>query len=165
MADFGFGSGTPGVTADQVQSQIMGFLSDQMPMSEAVAGMPGNAGLASRANHAHARLTSATVQSLNSSGEATITFTRTFPSKPAMACLLHETADAQPVSFKVKSFTQDDKGNYVGCTVKGYRSALLPTLSGIALLTGLVNALASFNVFSGNASGAEFSCIALQVSG
>jgi hypothetical protein len=64
----------------------------------------------------------------------------------------------------VKAWTKDASGNYTGCTIKGARASLLPALSGIALLTGLVTALANYNVFGGSAAGAQFCCLAVQPS-
>ncbi len=127
-------------------------------------GTPGNTFLASRANHAHERLSSAGNYTLNGVGETTITFSRTFAVKPAAVCLLDEAGDTQPVVFKVASWVQDGNGFYTGCTVKGYRSSLLPALSGILLLGPLVSALANFNVFGGSAAGVKFSFLALQPS-
>lgn len=46
----------------------------------------------------------------------------------------------------------------------GLTSAILPSLSGIGLLTGLITALSNLNVFGGSAAGAQFCCIALQPS-
>lgn len=140
------------------------LLGDQTPSSEGVAAAPGVASLASRVDHKHERLTSATVQTLNAQGEVAIAFTRLFAAKPTVTCTLYEAADNQPVIFKVKTWTQDGGGNYTGCTIKGYRSSILPSLSGVTLLTGLITALTNFNVFGASAAGAEFSCIALQVS-
>lgn len=145
-------------------AQLQALLSNATPPGEAVTPVPGSGGMASRDDHKHPRLSSATVQSLNASGEAVITFTRTFSSMPVVICLLYETADNQPVVFKVKSWTQDAQNNYTGCTIKGSRASLLPALSGITLLAGLITALANFNVFGGSAAGAQFCCLAIQPS-
>lgn len=140
------------------------ILSNNPPPGEGVSSSSGNGGRASRDDHKHPRLSSSTVQSLNGSGEAIITFTRSFTSMPAVTCLLYESSELQPVVFKVKTWAQDGNGNYTGCTIKGYRSSLLPALSGIVLIGPLVTALANFNVFGGSAAGAQFCCIALQPS-
>lgn len=122
-------------------------------------------------NHQHPRLTATATGTLNGVGEAAITFTRSFPSKPAVALLLVEQADNQPVEFKVKSWVLSDS-DYVGCVIKGYRLQGLPTIAPVsglltAVITGvnaIVTALSGFNITSGNASGAEYSFIALQQS-
>jgi hypothetical protein len=120
--------------------------------------------MASRDDHKHPRLSSATVQTLDANGEAVVAFTRSFAALPAVTCLLYESSDAQPVVFKVKAWTRDAQNNYTGCTIKGVRSSILPSLSGVTLLTGLIAALANFNVFGGSAAGAQFCCLAIQPS-
>jgi hypothetical protein len=155
--DSGFG-GAP------TMAQLQTLLSNGAPPPEANVPAAGTGGMAARDDHKHPRLSSATVQSLDANGEAAITFTRAFAAMPAVICLLYEASDAQPVVFKVKAWTKDAQGNYTGCTIKGYRSSILPALSGIALLTGLITALANYNVFGGSAAGAQFCCLAVQPS-
>jgi len=155
--DVGFG-GAP------TMAQLQALLTNTAPVPEAVAPAVGAGQRAARDDHKHERLTSATVQVLDTQGVATVTFTRTFASLPAVTCLLYEASDAQPVVFKVKGWIKDASGNYTGCIVQGYRASILPALSGIALLTGLITALANYNVFGGSAAGAQFCCIALQPS-
>lgn len=133
-------------------------LADSAPPAEATAANAGSGGQGSRWDHQHPRLTSVGTGTLNASGEATVSFTRTFDAMPGMTCFLVEAADNPPVMFKVKSWVQDGNGKYTGCVIKGYRGLLLP-----ASLT-LVTALASFNVFAGVASGAAFTYIAVQQS-
>lgn len=140
------------------------ILGDSTPSTEIVTGAAGTAAMASRDDHKHPRVSSATVQVLDASGVATVTFTRTFTALPAVTCLLYEASSAQPVVFKVRNWVQDGNGNYTGCVIQGYRASILPALGGIALLTGLVTALANYNVFGGSAAGAQFCCIALQPS-
>lgn len=139
-------------------------LSDSNPAPESTAPIPGNADQGARANHQHPRLTSATLANLGNDGMVSIAFTRVFTAMPAVACLLYEAADGQPVVFKVKTWTRDADGNYIGCVIQGYRSSILPALSGILLLGNLIGALANYNVFGGSAAGAQFCCIALQPS-
>jgi hypothetical protein len=132
-------------------------LSDVAPMPENLSAVPGAGATATRSDHQHPRLTSATTgHVLDVNGEATIVFTRLFTAKPAVTYMLDELADNGPVIIKVKSWTQDGNGNYTGCIVKGYRGQTLP-----ASLT-LLSALVSFNVFAGTTTGAAFTFIALQ---
>lgn len=145
-------------------AQLQALLSNSAPPAETVAPAAGMGGMASRDDHKHPRLSSATIAALNASGEATVTFTRLFAAMPIVICTLYEAADNQPVVFKVKSWTQDGNGNYTGCTVKGARSATLPAMAGLTLLTGVITALGNFNVFGGSAAGAQFCCLALQPS-
>jgi hypothetical protein len=145
-------------------STLQQLLTNIDPAPEAVAAMPGTGQMASRDDHKHARLSSATVSTLNASSEATVSFSRTFAAVPCVQCMLVEAADNQPVVFKVKQWVQDAQSNYIGCIVRGYRSSILPSLSGVLLIGPLISALANFNVFGGSASGAQFCCLAIQPS-
>lgn len=138
-------------------------LSNQDPAAEKVTPAPGSGDQGARADHVHPRLTSATVQNLNASGEVQVMFTRSFAGIPAVTCLLYEATTAQPVVFKVKDWVRDGDA-YTGCIIQGVRASVLPALSGILLLGPLITALANFNVFGGSAAGAQFCCIALQPS-
>lgn len=153
-----------GFSAPVTMEALQRLLANDPPVSEANAPAVGIAGMAAREDHKHPRLSSATQSTLNASSEAVLTFTRVFSAMPVVTCLLYENADAQPVVFKVKSWTQDGQGNYTGCTVKGYRASILPALSGILLVGPLISALANFNVFGGSAAGAQFCCLALMPS-
>ncbi len=133
-------------------------LADQNPSAEAGTAKPGIMDMGSRADHVHPRLTATATGTLNSSGEATVTFTRTFPTKPGLTLTYAETADGQPVVFKVKTWTQDGNGNFVGCVIKGYRAQAIPTNLVTLLLGGV------FNLFAGSPTGVEFSLIAVQAS-
>ena len=134
------------------------MLSNMPPIGEAGVPLAGVMEEASRGDHRHPRLSATATGTLNGSGEATITFTRTFAAKPAFNCNYVEAADAQPVAFKVKTWTQDGGGNYTGCVIKGYRSQVVPTNLVTVLLGGV------FNLFAGNANGVEYSFIAIQQS-
>lgn len=138
-------------------------LGDMAPLSEAGIAAAGSEAWATRADHRHPRLTSATNGTLNASGEATVNFTRTFTTKPSVAILYSETADGQPIVFKVKTWlgvggTTWTSGDYTGCVIKGYRSQTVPQNLATLLLGGV------FNLFAGSASGAEYSLIAVQAS-
>lgn len=139
-------------------------LSNDLPAPEKTDPVPGNADAGARADHVHPRLTSATVQTLGADGVAQVMFTRSFTGLPAVTCLLYEATTAQPVVFKVRDWIQDANSAYVGCNVQGYRSSVLPALSGILLVGPLISSLANYNVFGGSAAGAQFCCIALQPS-
>jgi hypothetical protein len=157
MSDTGFG-------AAPTMAQLAAILSNASPPGEGVNSAPGQAGMAARGDHVHPRLTSATVQSLDATGAAAITFTRSFSVKPCVTFTLYEADELMPVVFKVKGWTRDANGNYTGCSVKGYRAALLPAMNGVTLAAGVTSALASFNVFMAVPAAVEFSCIALQPS-
>lgn len=133
------------------------LLSNTMPSPEATAASAGSMDQASRADHTHPRRSSTATGTLNSSGEATITFTQTFAAKPAVTVLYVEGADNQPIVFKVKSWTMVS-GQYTGCVIKGYRAQAIPT-NLVSLLLGGV-----FNLFAGSASGVEYALIAIAPS-
>lgn len=153
-----------GIGVAITQEQLQQILTNIAPSSEAVAAGPGTGNMASRDDHKHPRLSSATVSTLNASSEATLSFSRAFTTVPCVQCLLIEAADNQPVVFKVKSWVQDAQNNYTGCVIRGYRSSILPSLSGILLIGPLISSLANYNVFGGSASGAQFCCLAIQPS-
>lgn len=132
-------------------------LSNMPPKSEAGIPIVGTNETAARADHEHPRLSATATGVLNASGEATITFTRTFTAKPAVIPTYVEAADAQPIVFKVKSWTIAN-GVYTGCVIKGYRSQAVPQNLATLLLGGV------FNLFAGSAAGAEYTLIAVQPS-
>lgn len=133
-------------------------LADQIPVAEGGTALPGSAEFASRMDHVHPRLTATATGVLNSSGEATIVFTRIFATKPGLTVTYAESADNQPVVFKLKSWTQDGSLNYTGCVIKGYRAQTIPTNLVTLLLGGV------FNLFAASATGVEYSLIAVQSS-
>lgn len=138
--------------------RLAAMLADTPPDGEATTANAGNESKASRRNHRHPRLTSASWGTTNVSGEVTFTFTRTFAAKPTVDLSYEEAADNQPLVFKVKSWTQDGNGNYTGLVAKGYRLRTLP--SSILVLSVLID----FSVTMNAPSGIPVSCIALQVS-
>lgn len=133
-------------------------LTDQVPAAEATTAIPGSMDAASRGDHKHPRLTSATTHVLDGAAEAMILFTRMFDALPCMDFTYVEASDNPPVVFKVKSWNVDGNGKYIGCTAKGYRGQVIPQ-NLATLLLGTV-----FNVFGGSAVGVSFTCIALQQS-
>lgn len=139
-------------------------LTSTAPVQEATAPAVGNAASAARGDHVHPRLTSTTVQSLGAGGDVLINFTRAFATMPGVVCTAYKPTDNLPVTFEVKSWVQDAQNNYTGCTIHGGKAQTLPNVSNVLLLTNLVAALNQFNPFSGDASGTQFSCVAIQAS-
>lgn len=156
MADSGFATM---VTMEQLRQ----ILTNTPPVREGVTPDPGMGLSASRDDHIHPRLSSATVGTLDANARATVTFTRTFAQTPCVQCLLVEASDNQPVVFKVESWVMNGP-LYAGCVLRGYRSSVLPALSGILLIGPLISALANYNVFGGSAANAQFCCLAIQPS-
>lgn len=124
-------------------------------------------------DHQHPRLTSTTYAILDSSGQATITFSRTFVNKPGLNLTETDaTSASQPLVLRGLSWVRDANNLYTGVTIQGQRAQMLPTinpLSGtIALLTGVISGvnavfaqLTGYNIFGGSAAGATVSCIAV----
>lgn len=121
-------------------------------------------------DHQHPRLTSTTYATLDASGQATITFTRTFTNKPGLN--LTETdavAGSQPLVLRGLTWTQDAQLRYTGVVIQGLRAQLLPALQPVnglltVVITGVntvVTSLTGFNIFGGAASGASISVIAV----
>lgn len=133
-------------------------LSDALPNSEKVSPDAGDAAQSARADHAHPRLTSTTIQTLGAGGDVQVIFTRSFTSMPGVLCLAYKPTDNLPVTFEVKSWVQDANNNYTGCVIHGSKAQSLPAV--IALLGTLVN----YNIFAGNAVGTQFSCVAILAS-
>lgn len=132
-------------------------LSNNPGLTEAGSGQAGTMPMASRGDHTHPRLSATANGTLNASGEATITFTRSFANKPSVIITYVEAADNQPLVFKVKTWTQSG-ATYTGCVIKAYRSQTIPTNLATLLLGGV------FNLFSGSASGVEYNLIAIAPS-
>lgn len=132
-------------------------LGDVTPLSETTSPTAGAMNVATRSDHQHPRLTATANGTLNSQGEATIVFTRTFASKPSVELNYVEAADNQPVVLKIKSWTMSGS-DYTGCVIKGYRSQTIPQNLVSLLLGGVVN------LFQGSVTGVEYSMIAIQSS-
>ncbi|GEM_PF-6883459 len=137
---------------------LAAMFSDQAPIREATLAIPGSQSKASRGDHQHPRLTSASWNVTDANGEATFTFTRTFAAKPTIDLSYEEATNNQPCIFKVKSWVTNANGEYTGMVAKGYRLQTLP-----ASIT-LLGSLASFSVTINAPAGINVSCIAVQVS-
>lgn len=144
-------------------------LTTNPPMSEAVVGAAGGGGTAARDDHQHTRITSSTRVTLDGSGVASVTYTRTYPTKPGVSLIAINPA-GQPIVLEVVSDTFVG-GVYTGCVIKGSRSRVLPVIepvSGLltAVITGvnsLVTALTGYNIFV-PAANVEVSVIAVMAS-
>jgi len=124
-------------------------------------------------DHQHPRLTSTIYATLDGSGQATVTFSRTFVNKPGLNLTETDaTSASQPLVLRGLSWVRDGNGLYTGVTIQGQRAQMLPQinpLSGaITLLSGLLTAvnsvfaqLTSYNIFGASASGATVSVIAI----
>lgn len=128
-------------------------LSDAMPPAEATTPTPGSASKASRDDHRHPRLTSSHGgQTLDGSGTAVITFTRTFDTEPSIVITGKTIGGAMPALFDYTLIQAN--GLYTGVTVKGYKGQAVA----VSILGTNVNA------FAGNPAGLSFSLIAIQAS-
>lgn len=127
-----------------------------IPAGESRMGDAGNdANQFAMGGHKHPRLTSATIVTLDGSGFATATFTRSFTAMPSVDLTPITPGGTQPVTLQVDSWVMSGS-DYVGCVVKGYRG------STTLLNLGLVTTGLTLNAFAGSASGVTVSVIALQ---
>lgn len=143
-----------------------------VPVNETNAGTPGNDETRfAQQGHSHPRLTSTTTAVLDSNGQATIMFTRTFANQPGVVLTeVNAGASNQPLVLVAQSFIMTGP-LFSGVNIKGYRSQPLPNQNQItvaSLLTSVisgVNAIASsltgYNVFGGTAAGAQVSVVAI----
>lgn len=128
------------------------------PSTELTGGSAGSDPLRfAMGDHRHPRLTSVTKSTLDGSGLATVTFTRSFATEPGVVLTAIAPGGTQPVTLQVQSWVQSGS-DYTGCIIKGYRAQTLPAV--IALLSALIN----YDIFAGSASGVGVSVIAVQVS-
>lgn len=115
-------------------------------------------------DHQHQRLTSASVVTLDGSGEATVTFTRTFATEPAAAITPIGAYGTETPMGVVASWIKTGP-LWTGAVVKGVKptsQALLGvTVLGISVVAGGQTVTPQF---TSPASGARFSCIFLQAS-
>lgn len=131
--------------------------SDSNPNPEAPAGAPGAVSPYARGDHTHPRLTSAASVVLDSSGDATVTFTRTFSAPPNMHYSYEEAANGQPIIIKRVAWVMTG-GLYTGVQIHGYRLQRLPAV--LTLLSGLIN----YDIAGGSAAGITVDVTALQKS-
>lgn len=136
------------------------FLADTPPAAEAVQPGAGSAEKASRNDHVHPRLTSASRVTLDANSTAVVTYTRSFVKAP---CVVPTPLNpsGRPVIVEIISDTMTG-GVYTGCVLRGSRSQALPTISG--LLAAVTTALSNFDPFAASASGVEVSVVAIQQS-
>lgn len=140
------------------------------PSNETVGGNPGsNPAKYAQEGHQHPRLTSTTYATLDGLGQAVVPFTRTFINKPGVVVTeVDANINDQPLVVRVVGWTMAN-GVYTGCTIKGSRAQVLPTISPVsgiltAVITGvnaLVSGLTNYNVFGGMAQGATVSVVAI----
>lgn len=168
---------TSGVAPGQVQAAIDAALpkpSTTTPSAEAVGGNAGtNTQKYAQEGHQHPRLTSTTYTTLDSGGQAVVTFSRTFVNKPGLNLTETDATSAtQPLVLRGLAWQRDGNGLYTGVTIQGQRAQMLPTinpLSGALTLVsgvvsgvnGIVAQLTGYNIFGGSAAGATVSVIAI----
>ena len=149
-------------------------LADIPPLSESGSPKAGAMELATRADHQHPRLTSATNHVLDTNGLTTVVFTRSFDTEPAITMNGLGSGTGPVPDFRADFIITN--GKWTGATVYGQRARSLPTIAPLnagllALLSSLIGALnpilASLSGFAPyeNAAGAKVSVVAIQNSG
>lgn len=172
MAEIG---GTPGISQAQMQAALAPYatmasvpvMATSIPLAEKTGGAAGAVpGEYSDAAHQHPRLTSATKVTLDASGVATATFTRSFsteptvdltPIMPGQACLMQVDGWIREV------MTPTPSGAYVGCVVRGYKVGT-QTLAAVTVLSISVAVGSQVVNLLSPANGVGVSVIALQSS-
>ena len=159
-------------TADAIAA-VMPQPAVAAPKSEAVGAATGTTVRYAREDHQHPRLTSTTYATLDASGQATATFSRSFVNKPGLNLTETDAATgSQPLVLRGLAWQRDGNGLYIGVTIQGRRAQMLPQvnpLSGaITLVTGvvtgvnsLITSLTNYDVFGGGTAGATVSVIAI----
>lgn len=147
-------------------------LADTVPKAEAKVAVPGAMEQASRGDHTHPRLTSATNVTLDANGYATIVFTRTFTTEPVLVFGALGTGTGPVPDFRGELVQTG--ALYTGVIVYGQRNRALPTLAAVntglltiaPLITGLNTLFASISGFAPfeAAAGARVSVTAIQAS-
>jgi len=135
-------------------------LGNNIPPQESAAGAVGSADSAAVANHSHPTISWRTNVTLDGSGMSAVNFGRTFAAKPPVFLTAINPA-GRPVMLEIVSYIESPPGTYTGVNIRGYRSQLLPALSGILLLGPLLTALGNFDIFGGSAASVEVCLIAL----
>lgn len=132
-------------------------LSSIAPISENTTSAIGTGVMAARNDHIHQRLSSSTRVVLDGSGNATVTYTRSFTTAPVFSFTpLNSTG--QPIIIEHTGDIQTGS-LFTGCTIRGSRAQILPQNLVTLLLSGV------FNLFSGtSASGVSVSCFVIQPS-
>ncbi len=158
---------------DPATSAEVARLKDQMPKPADVMPKP-ETGTAQKGtsqdrfateDHQHPRLTSAKNVVLDANGYATVEFSRTFDTEPAMAYASLGAIDG-PVPDFSGELIKDTSGKFVGIKVYGERKKALPLITGLALLNigPLVTLLTGYKPWE-PAAGAKVSVIAVANSG
>lgn len=162
--------GREDVDPSAVQSVVQSMFTVSAPSSEATAPAVGVLKAIPYSDHAHARLTSATIGVVASGNTVDMTFTRLFSSEPNIDYIElppasttttpvagDTAATAQPTTCKVIAWKMDttDPTKFAGCTVRVFKSQTIPQ----NLVTLLVGAV--FNLFGASVVGTRFSLIAL----
>lgn len=145
-------------------------LADTMPAAEATTPTAGTGQAASRDDHIHPRLASATRVTLNASSTATVTFTRSFVSAPVIQLCAINPSGAQVVLEVVADIKTG--AVWTGCTIKGSRARQLPVIDAVgglltAVITGVNNiatALTGYDIFAASASGVVVNVLAIEAS-
>lgn len=167
----------PTVTQADVTSAIAAVMpqpANAPPKSETIGAATGTVTTRyALEDHQHPRLTSTTYTVLDSNGQATVMFSRSFANKPGLNLTETDAATmTQPLVLRATAWMQDGQARYIGVTIQGQRAQLLPQinpLSGTLTLVsgvvsgvnGVVSQLTTYNVFGGSSAGATVSVIAV----
>jgi len=138
-------------------------LSDTVPKIEVNNPQAGVLPEAARADHQHPRPVSATRVTLAADGTATVTYTRSFPTKPVVNLTAINPSGRQIILEQTTDIQTG--GVYTGCTIKGSRTQIIPALTNVLLVTDLVTILANWNPVGTPAAGVEVNMLVVLASG
>jgi len=124
-------------------------LSDAKPVSEAMVAKAGNAAMASRDDHTHERLTETFKGTLDTNGQAVITFSKTYAVQPV--AIPQGIKAGAPISWDKEYMGTD--GAWTGVKIIGYKAKPMPTTPVLSLTTLLGGVITGLNTLIGIVSG------------
>jgi len=134
-------------------------IGNNLPLQETTVGDVGAAAAAADSMHVHPSISWRGNVTLDAAGLSTVMFGRTFAAEPPVF-LTAINPSGRPVTLEIVSYVQSG-GLWTGVNIKGYRTQILPTLSGIIIIGPLISALSNFDVFGGSAASVRACVIAL----
>lgn len=135
---------------------VTAALSNAAPVTDGLSAVPGTGVKVSRDTHSHQSRAGTGTGVTNSSGLATIAFSRAFDVQPIMGSPVYEeVAGTQPILFHRVAWIKTG-AQWTGVTIQAQRAQVIPTNLVTALLGGV------FNLFAGGVSGVAVEVIALQ---
>lgn len=150
---------TPFPSSDELKTLVgMPSFATVMPKGEAGASALGTVSQIPYADHQHPRLTATAKGTLDSTGNASVTFTQIFDNEPAVTVI---SVGAKAAGWAVPDFdvtpVTNGQGKFVGCTVYGRRARRLPaqplSASPLGVLAVLTSVISGVNAIAASITG------------